>query len=193
MKQKKKLKVGFDLDGVLLYNPARVARPILAFLNQGVLRKKKLEFYVPKGRLSRLLWYFIHKSSLFIAPGYEDLKELIKEGKIEAYLITSRYSSLKGDFDKWMRKLEAPKYFKAFMQNETDEQPHEFKKRMIEKLDLDAYVEDNWDIIALLSQKKKGKKNPHMLWVSNIFDGTKKYEHKFVNFRGAVRKLREMV
>lgn len=38
---KKPLKVGFDLDGVILYNPVRVLRPFSAFTSKLLFHKKK--------------------------------------------------------------------------------------------------------------------------------------------------------
>jgi hypothetical protein len=187
MTKKKPLKVGFDLDGVILYNPARIVRPILALFRKVFLHKKKTAFYIPRTRWEKLFWLLVHKSSLFVAPGVSRLQELIKEGKIEAYIITGRYDSLKTDFDKWMEKIEAEKYFKAYIHNAKEEQPFVFKKRMINKFQLDVFVEDNWDIIQLLN-------NDHQLstkifWINNALDKGLDYKYKFPNLSRAVEFL----
>ncbi len=81
-RSKKILKVGFDLDGVLLYNPLRVARPIIAFVKFILFNHKRpLTFYYPKTKLEKWLWWFFHKSSLFIAPGFDEIKKLAKQKK----------------------------------------------------------------------------------------------------------------
>ncbi|KXK10326.1 MAG: hypothetical protein UZ22_OP11002000840 [Microgenomates bacterium OLB23] len=43
----KKLKVGFDLDGVVLYNPARIVRAPVVRFKHIFLPKKEKVFYVP--------------------------------------------------------------------------------------------------------------------------------------------------
>jgi len=45
---KRPLRVGFDLDGVLLYNPARIARPLVAFVKKHFLKKRTKLFLYPK-------------------------------------------------------------------------------------------------------------------------------------------------
>lgn len=184
---KKSLKVGFDLDGVILYNPARIARAPLAFIWTQVFKKEKREFYIPKSKPEELFWYLLHKTSLFPARGYNKLKELVEEGKIEAYLITGRYHALESDFDEWIEKLDAKKYFAQAVYNDHNEQPHVFKKRMIEKFNLDIFVEDNWDIIRLLNNKKE--RSFKIFWLSNLLDRFIPYPYKFFSFREVVDYL----
>jgi hypothetical protein len=111
----KKLKVGFDLDGVLLYNPARIFRPVTLALKT-VLPKKKnsglIHFYYPKSPAEKIVWYLVHLSSLFVADGLKDIKELVDSDQIEAYIVTSRYDCLKRDFQRWLRKMKADKLFR---------------------------------------------------------------------------------
>jgi len=148
----KKLKVGFDLDGVLLYNPARIIRPIISLLKQKKLvHRQELEFFVPKTKFQENMWHFFHKSSIFLAPGFYQIRELSQQGLIEPYIITARFAHLKKDFTKWLTKMGANEFLKGTYLNEKDEQPHLFKKRIIKKLDLDIFVEDNWDIVNYLN------------------------------------------
>src|SRR3989344_6948395 len=92
------LKVGFDLDGVLLYNPARIIRPIMAFIKKYLLKRNINKYYYPKNRLEKLFWWFLHKSSLGPAAGIDELISLIKQKKIKAYIISARYELLESDF-----------------------------------------------------------------------------------------------
>lgn len=188
MVRKKPLRVGFDLDGVILYNPARIVRPVFALFRYLFIKKKKTAFYIPKSKLEKLMWLIVHKSSLFLAPGVKDLQSLIETGKIEAYIITGRYDSLKNDFDKWMEKIEAKKYFAGYFHNSKEEQPYIFKKRMIVKYKLDVFVEDNWDIIQLLNNDTAKTK---ILWICNVLDQTVYYKYKFSNLRSAINFIEE--
>ena len=186
---KKRLKIGFDLDGVLLYNPARLVRPLISKLKQEDIgiHRRQLEFYVPQKRWEELLWELFHKSSIFIAPGFKRIAELKQQGIIDPYLITGRYGHLKNDFEQWRRKMKADQLFTQAVMNEQDEQPHLFKERMLNKFDLDVFVEDNWDIVEYLDQQFAGERQVY--WVSNFFDRHIDYPHKCFNLRQVLAEL----
>jgi len=181
--KKQILKVGFDLDGVLLYNPIRITRPIVSFVKKLFFKKKGLHFYSPQTTWEKQLWQLFHKSSIFIAPGLEDIKKLIRTKKIKAYIITARYSFLKNDLEKWLNKMDINHYFSGVFYNEKDEQPHLFKERTIKKLNLDIFVEDNWDIVRHINQKVK------VLWIYNIFDRNIHYKYKFSSLKDVIKYL----
>ncbi len=187
------LRIGFDLDGVILYNPARIVRPIFAWIRQFTIKKKKINFYIPKSSLEKLFWFLVHKSSLFPAYGYRELTTLIKEKKIEAYIITGRYESLEKDFKKWCKKIEAEKYFKACLSNKLNLQPQEFKRKMIKELSLDIFVEDNWDIIQLIENGNNFNKNLKLFWISNLLDRNILYKYKFNNLKEVADYIKTQV
>ncbi|MBI2052008.1 hypothetical protein HYT33_04600 [Candidatus Roizmanbacteria bacterium] len=187
--KKRTLKVGFDLDGVILYNPLRTARPILAYLRQFVIKSEKKSFYIPKTLPEKLFWFILHKSSIWPAPGLTQLKDLLKKRQIEAYVITGRYDSLTPDFERWMERLDAKNHFVHFVCNKKNEQPHEFKKRMIQKFKLDLFVEDNWDIVHLLDSGTGAR----ILWLTNALDRRISYPYKFTNLKQVVDYLRSYV
>lgn len=162
-------KVGFDLDGVILYNPTRVARPIIATVKRVLFGRRKTKFYLPKSNVEKQVWNIFHASSLFIERGYERVKILLKNGDIEGYIVTARYGFLQDDFDKWKVRLEADEHFAASYANLKNEQPHVYKQRMIEKLDLDYFIEDNWDIVRALSTNPKNK-HRKIIWIYNMLD-----------------------
>jgi hypothetical protein len=195
MQDNRPLRVGFDLDGVLLYNPARIIRPIIAVIKNTFIKNRRKKFIIPKTRLQKFIWSILHLSSMFIAmfiaPGLKDIHKLVKEGKIEAYIITARYSFLKYDFEHWKKKLGTKEYFTACYQNEKDEQPHLFKERMIRELDLDIFVEDNWDIVEHLDKKAKEDKKHHrrIYWVYNILDRNIEYHHKVPVLQEAMKDI----
>ena len=188
----KVLKVGFDLDGVLLYNPVRIFRPIIYFIKKYILKRKTNQFYYPKNKLEQLIWLFLHKSSLFPAPGVEEIKQLIKEKKIKAYVISARYESLKEDFLFWKKKIDPENLFSSWYYNEKNDQPHLYKEKMIKKLNLDIFVEDNWDIVKYLktqnSKLKSGKKTK-IFWIYNLLDRNIKYWYKFSSLKEVIKKI----
>lgn len=193
------LKVGFDLDGVLLYNPLRIVRPMISLLKRKKIgiQRKELEFYVPKSGSEELMWELFHKSSVFLAPGFGDISKLKAQNLIEPYLITARFGHLQQDFDKWKRKMKADELFKGCYMNSEDEQPHLFKERMIKELKLDVFVEDNWDIVRYLDKNccsKKGKKNvkTQIIWVSNLLDYRIDYHSKVINLKQVLELINNL-
>lgn len=182
------LKVGFDLDGVILYNPVRVGRPLITGFKRIILRKPKTTFTIPHTPLQKTIWTWLHKTSFFVAPGFDDLKSLVKQGKIEAYLITARFDFLKPDLDRWLQKIEADKIFKAVYFNQENEQPHLYKRRIIKKLDLDYFIEDNWDIVKNLAVDETLKTK--IYWIFNIFDRRIPYPYKYPVLQQAIKALK---
>ncbi len=189
---KKQLRVGFDLDGVLLYNPARIARPIIVFLKKIFLKKEVNKFHYPQTKIQKLIWLMFHKVVFGPARGYSELKKLIKSKKIKAYIITGRNESLKDDFNQWMIKFKANKYFSGSYFNDKNEQPYLFKEKMIKKLNLDIYVEDNWDIVNHLANKGQLSSGQKTYWIYNIFDRNIKYKYKFSSLEKVIQKIKEL-
>jgi hypothetical protein len=187
--KKQCLRVGFDLDGVLLYNPARIFRPMIVFIKKYLLKRDLNKFYYPKSRFEQLLWFFLHKSSVWPAPGITELKKVVKEKKIKAYIISARYESLEKDFEKWIKIIDPEKQFSGYFYNDKNEQPYLFKEKMIKKLKLDIFVEDNWDIVKKLNLKLKNKKSK-VYWIYNIFDKRIKYQYKFPTLIKIVEKIK---
>lgn len=188
----KPLKVGFDLDGVLLYNPARIFRPITITLKK-IFPKKKVEkeihFYYPKSSIEKLIWRIVHWSSIFPAPGLSEIAKLAKEGKIEPYIITSRYDSLKDDFYRWLKVMNATVIFKKTFHNKNDMQPHHFKEKMVKELGLDYFVEDNWDIVQHINKNTKTKG----IWITNLFDKHIPYDRKYLSLKDAIDFIKQKV
>lgn len=185
--------VGFDLDGVLLYNPVRIFRPIIAFVKKKFLKKNKTSFYYPKGKFQKVLFRLFHKSSFMTSPGIDIIRNLVNQGQIKAYIITARFDYLKPDLDKWLEKIKADEIFTACYHNAKDEQPHEFKLRMVKKLNLDVFVEDNWDIVKHLNQLNQdvvSVKPLKVFWITNIIDMHKiDYPFKYIALKDALYQI----
>lgn len=179
-------RIGFDFDGVIMYNPARAIRRPMSFFKKHFLPARKSHFLYPKGRIAQWINHLLHKSSFKPSQGYKDVVELSKNGSITPFIITARWSFLKKDFHTWIDSLHASRYFQGYFINENNDQPHIFKEKMIKSLKLDVFIEDNLDIVDYLREKTDAE----ILWISNIFDRHEKRPLAFRNLTEAVAYIR---
>lgn len=183
----KPLKVGFDLDGVLLYNPTRIARPIIVLFKHVFIKNREKKFTIPKSKLAKFIWKLAHYSSFMTAGGLDEIERLVRAGKIEAHIITARFDFLEHDFQRKLRALNRNGIFTSAHFNTKNEQPHLFKERKIQELGLDAFIEDNYDIVSYLSKKHATK----VLWIYNILDRNINHPYKFPDLKHAVDRLKK--
>ncbi|MBI5127006.1 hypothetical protein HZA76_00945 [Candidatus Roizmanbacteria bacterium] len=192
----KTLRVGFDLDGVILYNPIRILRPFaknfLKPIKAAFFHQEKSLFYLPQSNFEKLLWKIIHWTSFKPNKGLEDLRKLAKNRKIKFYLITGRYDFLANDYFQWLKKIDAKKIFTQCFYNSKNLQPNVFKENMIKKLKLDIYVEDNFDIIEKLNHQSAGWRTK-ILWLTNIMDKNIPYQFKFFTLKEVYLYLKTLV
>lgn len=182
---KKIIRVGLDFDGVVAYNPFRIIRAPIKWFKREVLGIKKLTFFVPKNWWQKFLWSIVHESSVFPATGMDLLRSMAKDEKYEFHLITARFGFLKDNLSSWLMRYHAKNLFKSINVNENCEQPHKYKLRMVKKLDLDYFVEDNLDIVSHLL----GKVKTNIFWIYNFMDSRHVYPHKFPYLRKALEEI----
>jgi hypothetical protein len=181
----KVVRIGVDFDGVVAYNPFRLIRAPVKWFKKRFLGISKTTFFVPKTPAERLIWIIIHESSFFPARGTKLLNGLATNPSYEFHLVTGRYGFLKNNLMKWLKRYHLDATFKTININENCEQPHIFKDKMINKLKLDAFIEDNLDIVRYLENKSKTK----ILWIFNIFDRKQVYPHKFPYLESALKNI----
>ena len=94
----KPIKVGFDFDGVVIYNPMRILRPFASFIKKkNLLSRKELEFFIPTKKWEKFLWFLAHQTSLFPANGWQRIDKLKQQKIIKPYLVTGRNTFLEKD------------------------------------------------------------------------------------------------
>ncbi|HBC72341.1 MAG: hypothetical protein UX91_C0001G0050 [Candidatus Amesbacteria bacterium GW2011_GWB1_47_19] len=182
----KTVRVGLDFDGVVAYNPARLFRAYVKWFKRRVLGITRLTFMVPTNPVIKFLWILAHESSLFPAKGAGMLKQLSGRNDVELHLITGRYVILENNLRRWLVKYKMENLFKTVNINRECEQPHLFKRRIIEKLKLDYFVEDNLDIVQYLN----GKTKTRIMWIYNITDRKKNYADKFPYLEKALQNIK---
>jgi hypothetical protein len=188
VRKAKKIRVGLDFDGVVAYNPLRLARAPIKFFKRDVLGIRKLNFLIPKKWWEKELMKFYYLGSIWPEKGLPYLKQLVKDNKIETYVISGRFGFLDKNLKKWITEHGLDKTIKEIYINEKSEQPHIFKKRVIKELDLDYYVEDNIDIVLHLADKGQ-RLRTKIYWIYNLLDVNKNYPDKFPYLEKALKKI----
>jgi len=181
------IKIGFDFDGVIMYNPLRIIRPFMSFLKiKRLVKRQQLVFFHPQTNWQKVVWWLAHQTSFIPAPGINKLKSLVKSGKIEAYLITGRSSFLKSDLHRKLKIFGLDKVFSKVIITDSNEQPHIFKERMINLHKLEYFIEDNWDIISHLANKYEQNR---LFWIYNMVDKSINYPQKHPNLLSAINEI----
>ncbi|MFZ2025650.1 MAG: hypothetical protein WAV51_05220 [Microgenomates group bacterium] len=181
----KPIRIGLDFDGVVAANPLRIVRGPITFIKRHIFKKKKTEFYIPTSPLMKFAFWLPHQWSVFPGYGVGILKQLVHEGNVEACIVSGRYGYLDAQIPIWLKRRGLDKTFTAVYANEKNEQPHIFKERMLKKLQLDYFIEDNLDIVLYLAPRVKTK----ILWIYNSFDFAFPYDAKYASVFQALKTL----
>lgn len=96
------------------------------------------------------------------------IKNLRKKNRHKHYLISSRFSFLKKRTENLVKNQQLDTIFDGLFFNFNDEQPHIFKNRVIKKLTIHRYVDDDLDLLEYLLSKNA---NTKFFWLNNKHNG----------------------
>jgi len=184
-----KIMVGFDFDGVVFFNVARVLRPFIYFVKRYIFGIKVTKFYIPQHPLAKRIALFLHKTSYKPNAGFDLFLKMLNNPRYEVYIVTARMGFMQEDIYKILKNYDI-KGLKKVIQNKKDEQPHLYKERVVKHLKLEYFVEDNWDIVKHLHETTKAK----VIWIYNLTDKFFiKYNPKAPNLGEAIRMIEKEV
>ncbi|MGB9637212.1 MAG: hypothetical protein ACPLY7_00230 [Microgenomates group bacterium] len=150
----KKIRIAFDLDGVIVDKPPLIPKRLIEWLFRG-WKKDGLHYRFPKSKLEQRIRKISH-FYLFRPPirkNIEFIRQLAKEKKYELYIISARYSFLKDETEKWLKKRNINGIFKEVFINLSDEQPHLFKEEKLKEIKAEIFVDDDYLLADYLAQK----------------------------------------
>jgi hypothetical protein len=133
----------------------------------------------------KFVFWLPHQCSFFPGHGMALLKQLVDKGKVEACIVSGRYGYLDAQIPVWLKRRGLDTVFTAVYANENNEQPHVFKERMLKKLQLDYFIEDNFDIVSYVQKRVKTK----ICWIYNICDKGQTYQRKFSSIQAILQTL----
>jgi hypothetical protein len=148
----KKIKIAFDLDGVIIDKPPLISKKLLERLFKGG-DGGRLHYRFPHSKLEQKIRKFSHYY-LWRPPikrNIEFIKKLSADKKYEIYIISGRYSFLENETNKWLSKREINCLFKDIYLNLADEQPYLFKEKIIKKINPDIFIDDDGTLVDYLS------------------------------------------
>lgn len=155
------MRIGFDLDGVLVDGPPFVPSWLLELLYRGT-REKNLHYRIPSSKIEIWIRQLSH-NSFFRPPILKNIEILKQMAGDELFLITSRFSFLQEKTTNLLRLYGLDGMFKEIVLNLDDEQPHLFKLKTIERLKLDMFIDDDEDLLVFLKEKL-----PNIKFVTNL-------------------------
>lgn len=146
------MNIGFDLDKVFIDTPP--------FIPDGIIErlyKKKSNgtlVYRTPSKTEQLIRIISHLP-IFRPPLKNNLTFLnsIPKDRHTLYLVSSRFSFLKQPTRTIVRTHKLDKIFQELYFNFNNEQPHIFKSRIINKLKLDKFVDDDLHLLKYVASK----------------------------------------
>lgn len=145
--------IGFDLDGILIDLPPLVSKRVIDFLYKDHA-KDKLTYRFPcfwEQKIRQLS--HIPGVRPPIKKNCDLIKKLSKTKKCQFYIISGRFSFLEGLTYAWLEKCTFRSCFKAIYLNTKNLQPHIFKEKMLQKLPIEKFIDDDLDTLLYLAPK----------------------------------------
>lgn len=157
------MNVGFDLDKIFVDTPPLIPGKFIDLFYKGKTNES-LKYRIP-GRLEQIIRIISHYP-LFRQPikeNIEFMKKLAAEKNHTYYLISSRFGFLKNTTEKLVQRYKLDKIFKSLHFNYANEQPHLFKSKLIQKLKIDQYIDDDLSLLNFLTGKNPKTK---LFWLN---------------------------
>lgn len=151
------MKIGFDLDKIFVDYPPFVPDALI-----DRLYKKKsngnLEYRYPK-QIEQKIRQFSHYP-LFRPTIKQNIQFLqsIDQEKNQLYLISSRFGFLRQQTETLIKRIGFTDIFDGIYFNYDNEQPHIFKGKLLFTLQLDVYVDDDFQLLKHVAKENKKTK-----------------------------------
>lgn len=154
--KKDQIKIGIDLDGVIVDKPFFVPKKLIEWLFRAHHNHGK-KYRIPKWPLEILIRKKSHHWLLRppIKKNLEVLKKIIRQDLATVYIISGRYRFLNNETKAWFKKNKLEDLFKSAYINKKNLQPHLFKEKMVKKLGISHFFDDDPIVVHHLKAKIK--------------------------------------
>lgn len=153
------MNIGFDLDGIFVDKPPFMPKWLIEKLYKEK-DDKILQYRIP-GKLEQQIRKISH-FPIFrpaITGNISKLIQIANNNRHALFLISSRFGFLKDATLHIEKKYSFPSIFKIISFNYENGQPHVFKNRLIKKLNINKYVDDDLSLLKFLA-----KENPQVIF-----------------------------
>lgn len=143
---------GFDLDKIFIDYPLFVPATFIDWLYKQRVNGT-LCYRIPS-RPEQWFRVLTHHPILRqpISKNIEFVRKKASENSDNYYLISSRFGFLRKRTNEIVKKYDFNKIFDGMFFNFANEQPHIFKKRFVERLKLDFFVDDDLPLLCFLAK-----------------------------------------
>lgn len=162
------MNLGFDFDKIFIDYPPFIPSSLI-----DRLYKKKntnaVAYRIPS-KPEQIFRVMTHHPLLrpIIKENMMFIKSLRSKNHHKQYLISSRFGFLKKRTETVVKKHSFDKIFDELFFNFQNEQPHLFKNKVIKKLNIHRYVDDDLDLLEYLLSKNT---NIKFFWINKKHDG----------------------
>jgi len=159
---KKPIRIGFDLDGVIAKHSLGGLWVQLRKLKEKILKKKHSScYYYPSMLIEKRIWMLIDSRKRPFADEKNIFNSLAEKRKLRFYLVTGRFKFLERLTRKWLIKHDLINNFRQLLINIEDIDPIVFKAQTINDLKLNFFIDDDLETINTLKKKTKAE----FLWI----------------------------
>jgi len=144
--------IGLDLDGIIIDRPPGIPKSVIEYLYKDH-SKQDLNYRFPS------LWeQKIRRLSHLPGvrpPIWKNLKILknLKQKKYQLFVISGRFSFLEDLTFAWLNKYQTRECFQEIYLNKNNLQPHLFKEKMLKKIKVNLFIDDDFDTVVYLAQR----------------------------------------
>jgi len=160
----KNIRIAFDFDKVFVDYPPLIPSALINYLYKK--RNHNLSYRIP-GPIEKRIRIFSHTHFLRhpIKENIHILSEMFDSNKYLIFLISSRFSFLRGRTEEWDKRHKISRFFKEMYFNFKDEQPHLFKDRIIKEGKIEKFIDDDLDLLFYLAERNP---NVDFYWLGNF-------------------------
>lgn len=145
------MRIGFDLDGIFVGSPPGVPKELIEWLYRGP-QNYEPKYRFPTTKVEQIIrkWSHIWLLRPKISANIDFVKHISLDKKLNIYLISSRYQFLEQETFTILKKYGIQSFFSKIYLNAKNEQPHLFKKKILEKIKIDVFIEDDLMMLKYL-------------------------------------------
>ncbi len=148
-------KIGLDLDGIIIDLPPFAPKKLIDWLYED-RKSTSLRYRIPS-LFEQKIRQLSHLP--FIRPplqqNCDSLLKAHQSGKYEFYLITGRFGFLNNLTHAWLKYNHVEHLFTKTYINMDNQQPHFFKEKILKKITINSYLEDDFKCLMYLAPRFK--------------------------------------